>query len=143
MNKLKIEYIAKCIEKANEKIEKQKKKEELEKRIKQYILHYYPIAINNIKNDYPNIYSLEFVNKKSDFYIAKIYCNFKNYKIDNLTIFIKQNKFDVCYFDVCSYTYQKICSVKYDSLDETSFIKMIVMFIYRHINSYKNKITED
>ena len=73
--------------------------------------------------------------KKSQYYTSKIYCNFRSGKIEDLTIFINPNNFDVCYYNGCSY--QTISSVKYNTFNIIAFEKMVLMIVTRYL--YKNK----
>lgn len=141
INKLKLSYIANCVEKHNEKLRKEIERQENKAKIRNCILSKYPVVVNELNQMFKSICYFEFVNKKSDYYIAKIYCNFKS-RSDSLTIFIKKNKFDVCYYDCLSCSYQNLYSVKYDTFNSISFCKMISMLTNRHVNKIKNRLED-
>ena len=139
-NKLSLNYIIKKVGEHEENLELRRRERTLKKIKIQYVINNYYIVVKNLNNFFQRVCKFELVHKKSNYYILKIYCDFRNEHINNLTIFINYNSFDVCFYDFNSCSYQNIYTVKYDNFNLDAFQKMIVLFINRHIDNAITKI---
>jgi competence CoiA-like predicted nuclease len=113
-------------------LEEYLEQQEIIKNCNQYIKAHYTNITNEL-NKYGYNFIFVYVDKKTSYYTSKMYCNFKNKDINDLTFFIKPNSFDVCYFN--GYNYIKLESVKYNTFDIEAFKKIVLMIALRYKNN--------
>ena len=134
-----LSLIKKSVLKLSQKLKEDQNYKKQVHNAKIFILQNYN-RITNYLNTLENQLNCNFAfcDKKSKYYLAKIYCNFKDKK--SLTIFVNCNYFEVCYYDVNSVMYKRIMVVRYNVYDMIGFIKIILLIINRYNNGYFEEV---
>jgi len=129
LNDLKITDIIQIFNQSKDKLETYLAEHKRVKECNQCIVNNYSKIPNELSKLNSNC-TYNYINKKSQYYSAKMYCNFRSNSIKDLTVFIKPDQFDVCYYNGSYYC--TIYSVKYDTFDITAFEKIITMIVSRY-----------
>ena len=123
-------YKMKIVKTLNEKLIIDQNTKKKLKNAKIFILKYYPKAVNCLNSVTELECKFNFYDKKSTYYLSKIYCNLKNGK--SLVVFINCNSFDICCYNGYVCQYKTLTSVHYDIYDVISFIKMIITIMSKY-----------